>query len=140
MRHSQEKLRRSQIEAVLEFLPVFEQPDFKAAELVFPVRGMAYYTYSPDVKRFQRAIEPLLFPFDWPSWRRSYERYRNPSHLRTARLLTLRKLLTCYSRAERFCEGTWAGGFRDGHVVAILRRLKELYAGDKSRTWAGDFL
>ena len=39
------------------------------------------------------------------------------------------KLLTTHVRKERFCEGHLAAMFEDGHIVALLRRLKVIREG-----------
>jgi hypothetical protein len=38
-------------------------------------------------------------------------------------------LLTTHSRKDRFCEGHLAAMFENGHIVALLRRLRELKNG-----------
>jgi hypothetical protein len=40
--------------------------------------------------------------------------------------MTLRKLLTTHVRADRFVEGHLAGVLESGHMLAILRRLKDI--------------
>ena len=40
----------------------------------------------------------------------------------TASLEVIRKLLTTNARKERYCDGHLAAMFKNGHIVALLRR------------------
>jgi Family of unknown function (DUF6508) len=51
---------------------------------------------------------------------------QDPALLAQADLLTLRKLLTAHVRQDRFIEGHLAQMLENGHISAILRRLREL--------------
>lgn len=44
----------------------------------------------------------------------------------TASLQHLRTMVTYFVRGEKFCDGHWAGMFRDGHVGALIKRMREL--------------
>jgi len=46
---------------------------------------------------------------------------------READLQTVRRLLTTRVRKERFCEGHLAGLCESGHIVSVLKRLKQLW-------------
>lgn len=126
------ELKLAQIDAVLAFLPVFERPGFssgqwRAHRAVFPV-----WEAEPAVGAFVEALyrEQFIVPFDWGAWAEEARRYAEGGEaaLATADLTTLRKLLTTYVRADRFTAGTLAGMFDSGHIVAILRRLRQIRA------------
>lgn len=44
----------------------------------------------------------------------------------TASLPQLRTMVTYFVRGEKFCDGHWAGMFRDGHVGRLIKRMREL--------------
>jgi hypothetical protein len=116
-----------QLDAVLRFLPKFEQPEVVFGEWRSPEGQVPYYSMTGEAMDFFRAIQPILFPFDWPSWQEEAERYVvDPQALATADLLTLRKLLTTHVRKDRFVEGHLGGMLESSHITAILRRLKEI--------------
>jgi hypothetical protein len=50
----------------------------------------------------------------------------DPALVATARLSTCIKLITASLRYERFCDGHMEDVIKSGHIVAILRRLKQL--------------
>jgi O-acetyl-ADP-ribose deacetylase len=91
------------------------------------------YDYSPDLRRWRMALEQSPFPirFDWPQWLEQAQALdRDPAQVAQADLLTLRKLLTCYLRTERFTSGTLAQLIDSGKLLGILRRLAELEGQD----------
>jgi hypothetical protein len=114
---------------VLLFLPIFEQPGYIAGRWEEPEGQFPYYVYRPEIMRFLETMDSasITLQFDWPSWQRRAERYyREPSTLDTARLTTLRRLLTLHIRKDRFCEGHLAVILESGHIAAILRRISRL--------------
>jgi hypothetical protein len=52
----------------------------------------------------------------------------DPDQIESADVEVLRKLLTTHVRQERFCEGYLAAMFENGHILALLRRLKQIAA------------
>ena len=42
----------------------------------------------------------------------------------TATLPQLRTMVTYFVRGEKFCDGHWAGMFRDGHVERLIKRMR----------------
>ena len=65
--------------------------------------------------------------FGWRQWGAEAATWReDPERLASADLATVRRLLTCIIRGERFHGGTLARHLRDGHVVALTRRLGDL--------------
>jgi len=53
-------------------------------------------------------------------------RMLNDSELvESATLPQLRTILTYFVRGEKFCDGHWAGMFRDGHVGRMMKRMRK---------------
>lgn len=130
------KLTAEGIKKILEFLPKFQDAKFKPGKwhsskqidentLTFP-----YYEYSTSVSKFLQTLyaEGFIYPFDWGSWDYGVKLSRNPELVQKANLLTLRKLMTAHVRQDRFCEGHLASVFKNGLVVCLLERLKEIYS------------
>jgi hypothetical protein len=123
-----------EIRALLEFLPIFEDPAFLFGEEGGGERGedgsfsFPYYTLSKDASRFRKALHDLGFirPFDWGSWHEGVRYMHDPEALASADLDTLCKLLTAHLRQERFCDGHLASMYKCGHLTGILRRLNEM--------------
>jgi hypothetical protein len=118
-----------QLEAILRFLPVFEQPGYGFGEWESPKGQLPFYSMSHEARDFVQALyeEKIVTSFDWPSWQEEARRYiADPKALETADLLTLRKLLTMHLRKERFAEGHLADMLESGHITAILRRLRTI--------------
>lgn len=118
-----------QMDAVLSFLPVFEQNDFEPSRVEAPRGEFPYHVHARELSQFVRAVyeSGFAFEFDWPAWQEDARRYCDePELLGTADLKVLRKLITLHVRKERFLEGHLPGMVRTGHIVAWLRRLKAL--------------
>jgi len=121
-----------QIDAILEYLPLFEREDFQPGQWVESEGQFPHFAFSPEVEGFIQALyqQNIIIPFDWRSWSEKAKRYQSdPDALEASDLLTLRKLLTAHVRADRFVEGHLAGLFQSGHVTKILRRLKHIRDG-----------
>jgi O-acetyl-ADP-ribose deacetylase len=82
-----------------------------------------------EVLDFLRVLGQNLFlqPFNWPDWVEAARLVQNPDLLSRVSLPALRRLLTAHVRADRFNEGHLAAMFENGHLVAVLRRLDEIY-------------
>ena len=120
---------RPQLDAVLKFLPIFEQPGYGFGEWHSPAGQFPYYSMSREVLDFIQALsaQEIIFSFDWPSWQEEAVQYvSDPGAVERADLLTLGKLLTTYVRKDRFVEGHLAHMLEDGHITAVLRQLKKI--------------
>ncbi|KAF5062341.1 hypothetical protein DSECCO2_305890 [anaerobic digester metagenome] len=120
------------IEAVLEFLPVFEDPHFLPEVVVAEEKGWIFEQYSREVYEFEKTLyrAGFIVRFDWARWEPVALRFfREPGRLDAADMSILRRLLTFHIRKNVACEGHLAEMLRAGHVQAILRRLETLSSG-----------
>jgi hypothetical protein len=140
-------LTAAQLNAVVAFLPTFEgiaADDFahwdKPFQIIDKTLILGRLEYHPAVYAFERACydNGLVQPFDWGAWSDEAHRYMDdPSLVSTADLGTCIKLITTHLRAERFTDGHLEEVLRSGHIIAILRRLKQLAEGASSLSGAG---
>ncbi len=128
---------RKQIDAILPFLDVFEAEGFQFGELKPPivedgklvVSLDGNYRFSDEMNKFVEALykNGWIANFAWPSWQdQAIEYVKSPDKVKSADLDTIRKLLTTHVRKDRFCEGHLADMFENGHITALLRRLKDI--------------
>lgn len=117
------------IQAVLEFLPALQQPDFSPGEWVAQEGSLPYFNYTTEVLSFLKILSGngFIHPFDWMNWHEGEELVEHPALLEKASLQTMRKLLTAHVRADRFSEGHLAAVFESGHMALILKRLAEIH-------------
>ena len=129
------KLTAKNIDAVLKFLPIFQSKKFtpgdwsKTHESRKGNLSLPVYNYNIKVDEFVETLygEGFIIDFDWPGWQDQAERfYSNPELLKTADIVTIQMILTTHTRKERFCDGHLACLIRNGHISAILHRLKEI--------------
>jgi hypothetical protein len=127
---------RSRIEAVIKFLPIFEAmspEDFAriihSSDATEERTAVGHLEYHSAVYEFMQSCyeNGIVLSFDWGAWSHEVRRYMS-DHLfvASANLETCMKLITAHLRAERFCDGHLQGVLRSGHIIAILRRLKQL--------------
>ena len=107
------------IDAILPFLEQFEEAGV-----------MPWFNYDEAVVEFQQ----ILYANDWVTpkvhwveWQDVAEEYvDSPEKIKSADVVTIQKLFTTHVRKDRFCEGHLASMFENGHIVALLRRLKDI--------------
>tara|TARA_B100000949_G_scaffold115339_1_gene101918 strand:+ start:445 stop:720 length:276 start_codon:yes stop_codon:yes gene_type:complete len=76
---------------------------------------------------------------DWVQWQDVAVEYVDlQEKIDSADVLTLKKLFTTHVRKDRFCEGHLATMFENGHIVALLRRLKEIRETTPDTTQEGE--
>jgi hypothetical protein len=129
-------LTAAQTRAVGAFLPIFEgiaRDKFghweESPRRTDGAIELGHFEYHPAVYAFEKACyeNGLVYSFDWVAWSDEAQRYINdPSLLSSADLATCIKLITTHLRKERFSEGHLGAVLQSGHIVAILRRLKQL--------------
>lgn len=113
-----------ELDAVLAFLPLFEQEGYTATR----PSTSGWPIAKEEVLQFIHILSRtrMVFPFDWPAWKEARALYDDPTLLAQADLLTLRKLFTTHIRTDRFNEGHLAHVIENGHIAAMLRRLQTL--------------
>lgn len=131
------EIETSDIDALLRFLPVFEEEGFSFGAYREPTRGedgtlhisFPLYELSDEASAFVGACygHGWVAPFAWGAWQDEAERlFESPEALNEADIETIRKLLTLHVRKERFCDGHLAHMHESGHLTSILRRLRDL--------------
>src|SRR5262245_23575231 len=124
---------KKQIDAILPFLDRFTAEEFTVGTWHSPPGELPWFKFSEPVSEFQRALYDngwITSSFNWPDWQETAQEYvEKPEKLGSADAETIQKLFTTHVRKERFCEGHLAAMFENGHIVALLRRLKE-FAND----------
>ena len=76
---------------------------------------------------------------DWVQWQDVAVEYVDlQEKIDSADVLTLKKLFTTHVRKDRFCEGHLATMLENGHIVALLRRLKEIRETTPDTTQEGE--
>lgn len=119
-----------QIDAILPFLERFEANGFSPGIWDSPPGAFPNFYLNDVVLDFLNALSEngwIDRDFYWPAWQKEAVAFvDSPEKLATADTTIIQKLFTTHARKDRFCEGHWAAMFECGHVVAVLRRLKEL--------------
>lgn len=112
---------------ILALLPLLESG--QSLYSLHDIPSFDPYNYGPELSRWRSSLEQssFLLRFDWPQWIDQAQALdQNPSLVAEADLLTLRKLLTCYLRTERFTSGTLPHLVDSGKLSQILQRLAAL--------------
>lgn len=128
-------LDTARLDAVLRFLPLFEDPAYRFGSWSLGLGTLPSFDYRSEVYEFIGALKnaDLVYEFDWRAWGDQARRYSaEPELLEEANLITLRKLFTYHVRADRFNEGHLAIAFQRGHINLLLRRLKAIRQGLES--------
>jgi hypothetical protein len=116
------------IERVLRHLPRLADAD--PGHVVANEGQLPYWEYGPELMALLDDLlsSGLLVVFDWSAWRHEAERLeRDRAALASADLDAIRRLLTFHVRADRFNDGHMAQVLSSGHLIAILRRLEEVW-------------
>jgi len=134
MIHEADHISKAGIEKLLSTIPLIENFSGTWVEHHIEKRGATLCdggaTNAAPIMAFGSALHEsgLLIRFDWPSWQEEAARlYDDPSLISQANLETIRRLLTTHIRKDRFCQGHLACACESGHIVAVLKRLKELW-------------
>ena len=129
----------SRLKALAAFLPVIEEPDFSAGEMVFPsdlpdgTARIPYAVRSDTVTRFVDMLyeENWIVSFNWPEWLETDEARNlfesNGTALEKASEEQLSRMLTF---CERRCRFGWGDplleDFESGLIARIVRRAADL--------------
>jgi hypothetical protein len=118
-----------EIQALLDFLPAFEQPGRAFSEPSGEGSAASGPVYLGDVRRFFRAAGGGWW--DDPDYQPNLAATMLASDeaLGNATLAEVRSMLTYCVRGERFCEGHWEALLRSGSIVRLLKRLEVLGRG-----------
>jgi hypothetical protein len=133
---SDDAITREAMEALLAFLPRFEEPGRAfvtggggGEETGDGALTTPYPIYADDVLAFVRLAGS-------PPWcDHAYDpaaagaMLRDDRALASASLVEVRAMLTYFIRGERFGDGHWDALLRAGRVSALLRRLRALRDG-----------
>lgn len=117
------------LRALLDFLPRFEAPGFRAGEMKSEPGTLPFSVLNPQIERFIDELHArgFVYAFDWTDWAPSAREYfERPALLEDATLDTIRRLFFVIVRQERYCEGTILDVFETGFVLAALRRMAKL--------------
>ncbi|MGO8750454.1 MAG: DUF6508 domain-containing protein [Thermoguttaceae bacterium] len=126
-----------QIDSILPFLEVFEAKEFQFGKWNLPRTedGKLVISFDSNIELSEQArkfVEALykngwIPGFDWPSWQDEAIQYvESPERIASADLDTIRKLFTTHVRKDHFCAGHLAAMFENGHITALLHRVREL--------------
>ncbi len=123
------------IEELLQFLPLFEQPDRKFVEswdggdrqsdgsITLP-----YPRYTSEVETFFRlASQPWWCDYQYNPSEASVM-LQDDEQIRTANFAQIQTMLTYCVRGERFCDGFWESLLESGRIVLLLKRLAAIKA------------
>ncbi len=123
------------LDRVLAFLPLFENQDSNLYDVATDLSVSDPYIYTNKVDEFIKILysEEFVTSFNWSAWQDEAAKIvEQPKLLESAELSTLQKLLTTHVRKERFCSGHLAAMIDNGHILAILKRLKQIRLDMKS--------
>jgi hypothetical protein len=124
---------RARLRALAALVPTLEAPDADFGHWVQPpardgVLTMGWYEFGPAGEAFRAAAAGWIVVFDWGTWLQTPEgaALREPEAVASATPDQLSKLLTAIVRSERFTDGSIAGAFESGLLLAICRRAAVL--------------
>jgi hypothetical protein len=127
---SLQPITNQQIDALLPFLDQFEASGFSPGTWNSPPGQMPWFDFNITVVAFERALYDngwVTPSFDWTEWQDTAKEYvDSPDRIDSADAETIQKLFTTHIRKERFCEGHLAAMFENGHIRALLRRLRDI--------------
>ena len=124
------KVTPSKIDALMPFLKKFEECGFADSTPRTDATIFPDIKFEDTVNRFTRALyqnDWIASDFNWTKWQETAQRYVECRDMvGSADTLTIQKLLTTHVRKDRFCEGHLASLIKNGHILGLLLRLKEL--------------
>ena len=121
-------ISNTSIDNILKYLPHFR--DNKKSFSKIDKEDLFYpYVYSRETSEFMSTIikEEFTIVFDWVKWQEEAEKYfKEAELLKSADIMTLRKLMTMFLRKERFCSGFLNSVIDTGMILRILERLNAI--------------
>lgn len=116
------------IDVIIKYLPIFEKEGYSFFKWEHDGDHLRL-VYAQEVCAFSKYLydSGFIYYFSWGNWQHKAKKiYDNPDLLDSADLLTIRRLLITHVRKEKFCDGHFADMLNEGHIQAILRRLKNI--------------
>ncbi|PKL69065.1 MAG: hypothetical protein CVV28_02825 [Methanobacteriales archaeon HGW-Methanobacteriales-1] len=112
------------IDAILEYIPYFESVKNECYEINPDKSLMDPNFYSEKTSEFIQALYENNFiqALDWSD----FNTLENVENIEHADIDTLVKILTAYVRADRFSSGSVANLIKEGYLLRILYRLREI--------------
>lgn len=120
----------------LSWLPVLAADDFEpgtiaGGEETEPgVASIPHTVLVPEVSALLACLYDtnVVASVDWSTWLAEGGRalYDDPDRLNAATLDECRMLLIAHVRADRFSEGHLLSILQDGHLIAVLERIRDL--------------
>jgi len=121
-------IKPEQIDAILPFLDKFEAAGFSAGISNSEPNHLSEFHFDDVVLSFVQTLHNsgwVTPKFKWTNWQDDAQKYvSSTDKIDSADAKTIQKLFTTHVRKERFCEGHLAAMFEDGHILALLRRLR----------------
>lgn len=116
--------------AMFDFIPIFEDPAI-CPDHAIPLEedGFPEEAFTKLVTRFMDACykNGMVVKFNWERWEEEGTALvTDSSRFQAADLPTLRRLLTWHVRQNRFAKDHLASTIANGHILAILKRMKSL--------------
>ena len=129
---NQHEITGEDIDALLEFLPLFEKPGREFAKwaggerLVDGSITMPFPVYDGDVQEFFKLVGLRGFIDYGYKPEEAARMLADPEFIKQASLEQVKTMLTYCVRGERFCDGLRESLLSGGQIVALLRRLKDI--------------
>ena len=126
---------RSQIDALLRFLPSFKRQGFWFERVVWESGQVSYVEKSPEAEMFLRALRDngWVVPTGGRSWSKEAEkRMGDSSRVERADLLTLRRLFSSWIQRDKMLPGHLGALYERGDLTAALERLQTLSQSSSS--------
>ncbi|MBN1136285.1 MAG: hypothetical protein JXM73_06855 [Anaerolineae bacterium] len=132
-RTPREPVTRQDMDQLLRFLPLFDDPDFQPVEAWAGGEKtpdgaitMLYPVYAPEVVEFfQLAGQPCWSDYDYDTITAG-QMVQHDARITGATLDEIKSMLTYCVRGERFYDGHWEEMLESGRITALLQRLAAL--------------
>lgn len=124
--HSQ-PINLEKFDELLRFLPLFDVPN---REFIKQWNN-GYPVYSEDVEQFFSLVSQDY----WCDYNYNpngvSKMLENDEFINQAKLEDIKTMLTYCVRGERFCDGHWGAVLKNGRIIALLKRLKNISTSNK---------
>lgn len=128
-----ELVTRENIDELLRFIPLFEEPRGQfirkwggGEKMTDGAMTMPYPIYADDVEQFfALASQPCWCDYSYNSTE-ALKMLDDDEFVKKATIENIKTMLTYCVRGERFCDVFWGSVLDSGRVVAVLKRLKVL--------------